>query len=121
MNANVNQVKEVSEVTEVNIKSLKHGLFETRTDIETALIKLEKAHTLLSHWTQEYEFNQKPDPRAALEWGRSLKDEPGRTALGSFSAKWYWEYNTIYSFVDMVFDYVIEAQELLNKAMEREV
>lgn len=113
-------------LSKMNVKveaqeTLRHELFETRRGIEDALIKLEKADTLLSHWLQEYEFNQKPDPRAAIEWERSLKGEPGRTALGSFSAKWYWEYNTIFNFIDMAFDYIIETQAILSKAMEREV
>lgn len=115
--------KTVEKVTAANVaeRNLGHELFETRAGIENALVKLEKADTLLNHWTQEYGFNQKPDPRAAIEWGRSLKGEPGRTALGSFSAKWYWEYNTIFHFVDMAFDYIIETQAILNKAVEREV
>jgi len=110
--------KTINEVAAANVteRNLKHELFETRSSIEYALVKLEKADTLLNHWVQEYGFSEKPDPRAAIEWGRSLKDEPGRTALGSFSAKWYWEYDNIFNFVDMAFDYIMETQKILNVA-----
>jgi len=116
MNKTINEVTAATG-TERNFKK---EVFEKTMSIENALVKLEKADTLLSHWTQEYGFNEKPDPRAAIEWGRSLKDDPGRSALGSFSAKWYWEYNSIFDFVNMAFDYIIESQKILNEAMNQE-
>ncbi|MFZ3129732.1 MAG: hypothetical protein WA125_01155 [Desulfosporosinus sp.] len=47
-----------------------------RTDaMENAIILLEKASMILSHWTQEYVFNEKPNPRKAVECGASMSRE----------------------------------------------
>ncbi|MEL7657077.1 MAG: hypothetical protein AAGU75_14365, partial [Bacillota bacterium] len=68
---------------------MKQGLDQV-VAIENALIKLEKAELLLAHWTQEYGFNKKPDPQAAIDWGQSKGG--AQTKEQSNSAKWYWEY-----------------------------
>lgn len=105
-------------------ETLRHELFETRTAIEDALVKLEKADTLLSYWTQEYGFAEKPDPRAAIRWGSqvpSQNQDPEKVKRhGEQSYKWFLEYNMIFQFVDMAFDYIISTKEILNKAIEME-
>lgn len=45
----------------------------------------------------------------------------GSDRAGANAFKWYYEYNNIFNFVDMAFDYIMEAQKILNEAMEREV
>ena len=105
-------------------ETLRHELFETRTAIEDALVKLEKADTLLSYWTQEYGFAEKPDPRAAIRWGSQVpsqnQDPEEVKRHGKQSYKWFLEYNMIFQFVDMAFDYIISTKEILNKAIEME-
>ena len=115
----VNKVNKVNEVTAANVteEALKHELFETRTGIEYALVKLEKADTLLSYWTQEYDFAEKPDPRAAIAyWSGSDKSRNAEQA-----ATWFLEYNQIFTIVDIAFDYLLEAKKILNEAIERGV
>lgn len=60
-------VSEVNKVTATNVteRDLGHELFETRTGIEYALIKLEKADTLLNHWVQEYGFCRKTGSKSS--------------------------------------------------------
>jgi len=105
-------------------EALRHELFETRTAIEIALVKLEKADTLLNYWVQEYSFAEKPDPRAAIRWGSQVptqNQDPERVKEhGKQSCKWFYEYDMIFNFVDMAFDYIIATQEILNKAIEME-
>mgnify|MGYP000889802388 CR=1 FL=1 len=115
--------KTVNEVTAANVteRNLGHGLFETRTAIKNALVKLDKADTILSHWVQEYGFSEKPDPRAATTWSAKVPDRNNPDRAGEQAFKWYWEYNTIFNFVDMAFDYIMETQKILNEAMESEV
>ena len=120
----VSGINGVNEVTAANVteKALKHELFETRTAIEDALIKLEKADTLLSYWTQEYGFADKPDPRAAIRWGSQVpsqnQDDEKEKEHGKQSYKWFYEYDMIFNFVDMAFDYIIATQEILKRAIE---
>lgn len=98
-------------------ETLRHELFETRTAIEDALAKLEKADTLLSYWTQDYSFAEKPDPRAAIAyWSGSDKSRNAEQA-----ATWFLEYNQIFTIVDIAIDYLLEAKKILNEAIEREV
>ena len=97
-------------------ETLRHELFETRTAIEGALAKLEKADTLLSYWTQDYSFAEKLDPRAAIAyWSGSDKSQEAEQA-----AMWFWEYNQIFTIVDIAFDYLLETKKILNEAINRE-
>jgi len=36
------------------------------------------------------------------------------------AAKWFYEYNEIYTIVDIAFDYLLEAKKILNEAINRE-
>lgn len=118
--------KTISEVTAANVteEALKHELFETRTAIEYALIKLERADTLLNHWTQEYGFVDNPDPRAAIRWGSQVpsqnQDDEREKTHGKQSYKWFFEYDFIFNFVEMAFDYIIATQEILSRAIKTE-
>lgn len=115
----VNKVNKVNEVTAANVteRNLGHELLETKTAIENALVKLDKADTLLNHWTQEYGFSEKPDPRAAVAyWSGANESREGEQA-----ATWCWEYKKIFTVVEIAFDYILKAKEILRKPTEREV
>lgn len=110
-------IETVSETSEsMEVKTLKHELFEVENNIEYAKVKLDKAETILSHWVQDYSFAEKPDPRAAIAyWSGSDKSQEAEQA-----AKWFWEYNQIFTIVDIAFDYLLEAKKILNEAINRE-
>ncbi|WP_035213427.1 hypothetical protein [Desulfitobacterium hafniense] len=93
---------------------MKQGLDQI-TAMEETLTKLEKAELLLTHWTQEYGFSKKPDPKAAVDWGQSKGG--AQTKEQSDSVKWYWEYNLIFNLVDIAFDYVRGSQKMLEDAI----
>lgn len=95
---------------------MKQGLDQI-TAMEETLIELEKARLLLAHWTQEYEFNKKPDPKAAADWW--LSNREAQTKEQSDSVKWYWEYDMIFGLVDIAFDYVRGSQKMLEDAIDR--
>ena len=83
----------------------------------SALTKLEKASMILNLWTEEYGFDENPDPVEAIAWANS---KPGGQSLESKqSAKWFCEYGRIYKFIDIVFDYVSESKKELEKALEQ--
>ena len=115
----VSMVNKVNKVTAANVteEALKHELFETRNSIAYAEVKLDKAETILSRWVQDYSFAEKPDPRAAIAyWSGSDKSQEAEQA-----AKWFYEYDEIYTIVDIAFDYLLEAKKILNEAIERDV
>lgn len=105
------------------LENLKHELFETRSSIEYADVALEKAEILLSYWTQEYSFSENPDPRAAIRWGGQVpsqnQDPEAVKRHGEQSFKWFYEYNRIFNFVDMAFDYLLEAKKILREAIDK--
>ena len=115
----VSMVNKVNEVTAANVtaEALKHELFETKSSIEYAEAKLEKAETILSRWVQDYSFAEKPDPRAAVAWWSGTN----KSREAEQAATWFWEYNQIFTIVDIAFDYLLEAKKILNEAIEREV
>lgn len=117
MNANVNEVKAVNEVNEVNIKNLKHELFETRSSMGYADVELDKAETILRRWVQDYDFAKKPDPRAAVAYQNGTDN----SREAKQASEWCWDYNHIFTIVDIAFDYILEAKKILNKAIEKEV
>lgn len=114
----IKTVSEMNVSVEVKaLEALRHELFETRNSIEYAEVKLDKAEMLLNRWVQDYSFAKKPDPRAAVAcWSGSDKSQEAEQA-----AKWFWDYNQIFTIVDIAFDYLLEAKKILNEAVEREV
>lgn len=93
----------------------KRELNRVVNEVETVLHDLEKASTILNHWTDKYLFYKKPDPRAAIAWGS--KDDPP-TVHENQSAQWFIEYKLITQFIEIASDYVQESKERLRKALE---
>lgn len=93
----------------------KDQLFEQTLTIEDALLKLEKADTLLNHWLQEYAFYENPDPGLIFN-NRVPNDDTRKTQ----AQKWYWEYNYIFKFIDIVSDYICDSKEILSKLIRHE-
>lgn len=110
-------VKTVSEMNvSVEVKALRHELFKVESSIDYAKVKLDKAEMLLNRWVQDYSFAKMPDPRAAVaRWSGADKSQEAEQA-----AKWFYEYNEIYTIVDIAFDYLLEAKKILNEAINRE-
>lgn len=99
----------IQKSTEENLES---RLWERTNAIEEALIRLKKASLLLSHWTQEYGFYESPNPRLIFD---NTVPNSDKFKLQAF--KWFWEYNYIFYFVDMVEDYIFETQKILEEAL----
>lgn len=97
-------------------EELQHESFNQISNVENALIKLDRASMILGHWTDEYVFTEKPNPREAVKWLTSMGSE-GITGKSGQSVKWFYEYNQIIGFVDIAFDYVFECKKLLEKAV----
>lgn len=114
-NINNNLENEVIEAenTQAKIKSLKSKLFEQSDAIENAIAKLEKASIILDRWTQEYSFNQKPDPSSIYNNSDPIHKKQ--------TQKWCWEYNCIYEFIDIAFDYIIDSREALEQAIRNKL
>lgn len=81
--------------------------------IENAIGKLDKADIILQHWTQEYSYSEKPDPKAAIDWFHGDKSLKARQ-----SAAWFHDYNYIFDFIDIVFDYVLESKKILEEGLK---
>ncbi|TEB05862.1 hypothetical protein Psch_02904 [Pelotomaculum schinkii] len=101
-----------AEDSQNDIKKSKEELFEQTVAIENALLKLEKADTLLNHWLQEYGFHEKPDPSLI-----SSARTPSNAMRKAQAQKWYWEYDYIFKFIDIVSNYVDESKNLLSQAI----
>jgi|HigsolmetaGSP11D_1036233.scaffolds.fasta_scaffold00512_2 hypothetical protein len=99
-------------------KEPRHELFELTTVVENTLIKLKKAKLLLDDWTQEYGFCENPTPHAAIAWGAKKASELTRTEKDS--VKWYWEYEKIFGFIEIVHDYIYESQQALENVLKQE-
>lgn len=82
-----------------------------------ALTDLEKACHILNYWQNEYLFNEKPDPRAAVACGSGTGNN---TAHEKQSVRWFLEYGWITNFINVVADYVFEAKNRLEKALEQQ-
>lgn len=104
--------------TKEAIKELKHELFEQTNLMEDVLDKLDKADLILGHWKNEYSFYENPDPRAAIEYERSVPVDKDPHKAQSY--KWFLEYNTIFQLIRIVSDYVYESRQLLQKAIKGE-
>jgi len=81
--------------------------------IKNALVDLEKAETLLLHWTNEYVFEKAPNPKIMF----SDRIPPGDLERLQ-SAKWFNEYRFISQFIMMANDYVTKGKEELKKALQ---
>jgi hypothetical protein len=96
-------------------EELQREVIDQGDAIGSALDKLKKANMILSDWTQEYGFIHQPDPRKAME-SEAFKSEEGYGEAVD-SRKWFHEYNRIYQFIDIVYDYVYESKKILEKAL----
>lgn len=109
------RVKKELEETKKKYSDLSDLIFNCSIDID-------KAATLLNYWTQEYGFSQKPDPRAANRWGSQVPnrntDPEKEKAQGFNSFKWFYEYDMIYNFIDIVSDYVYKTQQALERGLK---
>jgi len=81
--------------------------------VKNALIDLEKAETLLLHWTSEYVFEKAPNPKIMFS-DRIPPTDVERLQ----SAKWFNEYRFISQFVQMTKDYVSRSKEQLEKTLQ---
>ncbi len=82
-----------------------------KREVEDVICELEKAMVVLNHWTNEYSFHDKPDPRAAIRVGEGQKEDKH----GEQSALWYYDYTTITQFINIVGDYVYDSIEQLKE------
>lgn len=97
-------------------EELKHELFKQTSEVESVILKLDKANMLLGHWVNEYVFVNKPDPVKATEYW-TAKSSEGRTKNCEESFKWFYDYSQIIGFVDIVSDYIYESRKLLEKVV----
>lgn len=95
-------------------EELKYELFDQISEIENALIKLDKAQLILGHWTDEYSFAKKPDPVEAVK--RVTSNSREKSIHGEQSCRWFYEYSQIIGLIDIAFDYVFESKKILEKA-----
>lgn len=107
------EVKKELEEAKKKYRDLSNLIFNCSVDID-------KAAMILSHWTQEYGFSEKPDPRAALRWGSQVPNQNNDKDKehGKESFKWFLEYDSIYSFIDIVSDYVYKTQQALEGGLK---
>ncbi|KUO72560.1 MAG: hypothetical protein APF81_13345 [Desulfosporosinus sp. BRH_c37] len=100
-------------------EELKHELYMQTTEVENALVKLDKASLILGHWMNEYVFTERPDPGEAVKrWTARTPEEKPKN--GDQSVKWFYEYSRIIGFIDIVQDYVFESKKLLEKVANGE-
>ena len=95
-------------------EELQYKLFKQTTEVENALIKLDKASMLLIHWEHEYVFIDRPNPREAVAAGASVGGDGEMSIKAEQSCKWFYEYPQIVGFIDIVHDYVCESKKLLE-------
>ena len=96
-------------------KELKNELMENQTAIFEASVNIDKTVSLLRYWLEEYGFNKAPEVAAAISWGTSSERDTHETN----SAKWYMEYEEIFNFIDISFDYILKTQKILNSSLSR--
>lgn len=96
-------------------EELQRELLDQTSVAEDTIFKLKKASMMLDDWTQEYGFVHRPDPEKAIEYGLGKSEKGDRESEESFS--WFHEYNRIYTFIDIVSDYVYESRKLLETAV----
>ncbi len=100
---------EVHETDKKDIQELRRELSGKTAAIESAVLELDKAITVLNHWMDAYLYFEKPDPKAAMDWG----SRAGRGPHYDQSAQWYMEYNKITKFINIASDYVYNSKEIL--------
>ena len=105
----------VTNQVQKEIKELKSKLFKQENVLGEALIKLEKASTVLNHWEQNYSFSKRPSPEAAIAWRGTVRSED---IWGQQSFTWYQEYNLIFQLISIASDYVYESKKLLEQIVD---
>lgn len=101
---------------ENEIKESLSRLWDKNNAIEDALNKLDKADIVLQHWTQEYSYSERPNPRAAIDWWNGIDE----SRAANQSAAWFREYNYIFEFIQIAFDYIIESKKILEEGLKSE-
>ncbi|WP_407308781.1 hypothetical protein [Desulfosporosinus sp. SB140] len=96
-------------------EELQHELFMQTSEVESALLKLDKANMLLGHWMHEYAFREIPDPYKAIQCQSTKSPEERSKKEQHF--KWFYDYTKIVGFIDIVADYVYESRILLEKVV----
>jgi hypothetical protein len=99
------------EAAQQQIERLTEEIIEKADTMDQVVLELEKANTVLTHWFDEYEFTEAPDPRAALSYGAKTGD---RSDHAKQSAKWFFEYRQITTFIDIINDYVSGSIKILE-------
>lgn len=99
-----------------NLKAVNQELVMAKDLISIIEHNLEKADFILSIWVEEYNFDEKPDPRAAIEYMTRRNQDPH----GKQSAKWFWEYNRIQNFIEIAMDYITNSQKLIKQSRQSE-
>ena len=102
-------------------RNYRHELFNSLSTIEDANLKIEYARFLIGDWLEDYSFRENPDPNLALKWLHTISEKPycERPAEeGQQSAKWFMEYDRIFKIVNIAFDYIVDAHNILIKAKE---
>ncbi len=111
---------------EMELEAVKKELEEAKNKyrdlsnlIVSCSVEIDKTLIILEHWIQEYGFNEKPDPRAALRWSSQVpKENEDEDKHGEQSFKWFHEYNYIFNFIDIVFDYVYKVGQELEGGLK---
>ena len=107
------RVKKELEETKKKYRDLSNLIFNCSVEIDKTLI-------ILEHWIQEYSFYKNPDPWAAIRWNSqvSKENEDEDKEHGEQSFKWFHEYNYIFNFIDIVFDYVYKVGQELEGGLK---
>lgn len=124
---NMENLKINCEVELTELERVKKELEETKKKyrdlsnlIVSCSVEIDKTLIILEHWIQEYGFYEKPDPWAAIRWSSQVpkenKDEDKEHGKQSF--KWFHEYNYIFNFIDIVFDYVYKVGQELEGGLK---
>ncbi|MEN6350312.1 MAG: hypothetical protein ABFD08_13060 [Syntrophomonas sp.] len=90
---------------------------ETHDAVEQALEKLSNAELILDHWFKEYIFAEKPDPMLAIAFGAKIPRKTNTLERQSF--KWFYEYQNITQFIEIVSDYINATGVVLNTILEK--
>lgn len=90
---------------------------DLQTIIENATHELDKACHILNYWQNQYLFYKKPDPKAAVAWGNGTSLQ---TSHELQSARWYFDYEKITSFINIASDYVFAVRSMLKETQEAE-
>ena len=103
-------------IKKLRVTMLKNRVVELENIVGSVTCELEKACHILSYWDNEYSFNEKPDPMAAIAGGSRTGP---KTPHEKQSARWYFEYAHIINFIDVVSDYVFAAKGKLGEIVKQ--